>query len=118
VPAPICPQCMNPVPATLADAYSDGLDCPNCKTRLEVSTLSRMPAALAGVLAGWVVYRITSGGTGPLDAMLPELYSILAFGAVSALVLMFSAGLELAPPAPVAVPASHAADHGHGGSHH
>ena len=90
--ARMCPQCMKPVPAKLASAF-------------------------AGLLAGWLAWRLTRDGSGLLSDVLPELYAVLAFGIVSCLVLMFTADLQLAP-VPPPVSQAPAAGHGHGGAHH
>ena len=102
-------------------AFSDGVECPHCQARLEVATGSRMVAVAAGLLAGWVVWRFTRGSTNILGFVLPILFSILAFGIVSPLVLVFTAALRLAPAAPVFEPvAAHDAQsvHDHAGGHH
>jgi len=100
-------------------AFSDGFECPHCHTRLDVASGGRSLAAWAGLAAGWLVWRLTRNSGGPLGDVLPELYAILAFGIVSPIVLAFSAGLELAPAAPV-VDMAAASSHGasHGGEHH
>ena len=113
--ARICPHCSNVVPATLAVAYTDGLECPHCHTRLDVATGSRMIASTVGLVAGWLVWHLTRDSGGILGFVLPELYSILTFGVVSALVLMFTAAFRIAPAVPVFAPAPAA---GHGGGHH
>ncbi len=113
--ARICPQCMKPVPVTCAAAFTNGMNCPHCNTRLEVGSLSRGVSSFAGLAAAWGVWVATRNMQGILGAIAPVLYAILAFGVVSALVTMLTADLRVAPPAvePVA-----AASHGHGGGHH
>jgi hypothetical protein len=96
-------------------AFSEGMDCPNCHTRLEVNPAARMLAAWAGLAAGFLAWRLTRGGAGQLGAVLPLLYSLLAFGVVSALAAMLAGDLRIAPELP-AEPAP--AAHGHGGGHH
>jgi len=110
-----CPHCGKKVPAGLKLAYSDGLVCPHCHTRLVVATDGRIFATWVGLAAAWLVWWLTRNSGGPLGAVLPELYAVLAFGIVSPIVLAFSAALELAPAAQVAeaAPAS-----SHGGGHH
>ena len=80
-----------------------------------------MIAAAVGLVAGWFV--ATRASTDILGFALPVLFSVLAFGIVSPLVLMFTAALRIAPGAPVfePVPAhgGHATGvHGHAGGHH
>ena len=114
--ARICPHCMKPIPARFAVAFSDGLDCPHCETRLEVTSASRMPASFAGLLAGWLAWRLTSNSGDLLGSLLPELYAFLVFGIVSALVLLFTADLQMAPVVPVSQ--APAVAHSHAPSHH
>lgn len=112
----MCPHCGNTVPAGLVVAFSDGLECPHCQTRLQVTDGSRMIASAVGLVAGWIAWWGTRASTNILGFALPVLFSVLAFGIVSLLVLMFAATLRIAPGAPVfdLVPA-----HGsHAGGHH
>jgi hypothetical protein len=115
--ARVCPQCSGKVPLTLALAFSDGVECPQCHTRLTVAWGSRMVSSFTGLFAGALVFDLTSGGPGILDQVLPVLYAFLSFGVVSALTLAFAADLQLAPVAP-AVAAAPDASHGHAGGHH
>jgi len=112
----VCPQCMAKVPAGAIAAFSDGVECPGCHARLEVSPASRMLAAWAGLAAAWVAWRVTRGGSGILGGALPLLYAVLVFGIVSALGVIFSGDLRPAPEPPP-VEAAPAATHGHGGHH-
>lgn len=98
---------------------SNGMECPHCHTRLQVTDGSRTIAVWVGLAAGWLVWRLTRDSGGPLGEVLPELYAILAFGIVSPIVLAFSAALEPAPAA-VVVEAAPASGHGasHSGDHH
>lgn len=116
----VCPQCMGKVPAGGVAAFSDGVECPNCHARLEVSPASRMLAAWAGLAAAWVAWRITRGGSGILGGVLPLLYAVLAFGIVSALGVIFSGDLRPAPEAPPAeaAPAASHGDSATAGGHH
>lgn len=119
----ICPHCGNTVPATLVMAFSDGLECPHCQTRLQVASGSRMVASAAGLVAAWLVWHITRDSTNILGFALPVLFAILAFGIASPLVLAFTAALRIAPPPqvfePVAAHGTHGASfHGSAGGHH
>ena len=113
--ARMCPQCMKSVPARCAAAFSDGMSCQHCQARLEVALGSRGVATFAGLFAGCVAWWASQGTGGSLAAVLPVLYAILAFGIVSAAVVMFTA--DLLPAAAIPEPAP-AASHGHGGDHH
>ncbi len=119
----ICPHCKAEISAPEAAARSNDIVCPKCGTRLEVASGSRTISTLAGLAAGAIAWRLSMGSPGDLGGVLPTLYAFLAFGIVSPLVLMFTANLRNAPPAPVAE-AAHApssAGHssgGHGGGHH
>jgi len=118
----MCPQCGNTVPASRVVALSEGMECPHCQTRLEVATPSRMIAVAVGLIAAWLVWRLTRDLTNILGFVLPVVLSFVAFGIVSPLVLMFTAALRIAP----AAPSEPAAAHGghaqsvldHAGGHH
>jgi hypothetical protein len=112
-----CPKCLAVIPAGEPAAFSDGMECPGCKTRLEVATGSRMLASWMGLAAGFVVWRLTRGSAGTLGWALPVLYSFLAFSIVSALATMFTADLRIKPAEPASEPA-HAPAGGLGGAHH
>lgn len=111
--AHVCPQCNERVPARCSVAFSDGFDCPHCKTRLQVAGGSRGLAVVAGLVAGGLAWRFSGGGR-VLGMVLPELYALLAFGVVSPLVLMGIADLRVAQtsPAEQALPVGHAAGGG------
>jgi DNA-directed RNA polymerase subunit RPC12/RpoP len=112
----ICPHCKTEITAANAAAYSDGIECPRCKARLEVAPGSRAISTLCGLAAAAIAWRLSGGSGGDLGAVLPTLYAILAFGVVSPLVLMFTANLRNAPAAPTPEPVH--ATGGHGGGHH
>jgi DNA-directed RNA polymerase subunit RPC12/RpoP len=114
----ICPHCKTEISAPEAAARSNDILCPKCGTRLEVSPGSRTISSLAGLVAGAIAWRLSSGSTGDLGAVLPTLYAFLAFGIVSALAVMFMANLRNAPAAPAAEPAHAPSPAGHGGGHH
>lgn len=117
----VCPHCKTEIPAPEAAARSNDIVCPKCGARLEVASGARTISTLAGLLAGAIVWKLSSGSTDDLGAVLPTLYSFLAFGIVSPLVLMATANLRNAPLAPVAESAHAPAGHGgggHGGAHH
>ena len=118
----ICPHCNTEINAPIVAAYSFGVECPKCGTRLEVSPGAREISSFCGLAAGAIAWRLSKNSGGDLGGVLPTLYAFLAFGIVSPLVLMFSATLRIAPGAPVfdPVPAhGHAPSvHGHAGGHH
>jgi len=82
-----------------------------------------MIASAVGLVAAWIAWWATRASTNILGFALPVLFSFLAFGIVSPLVLMFTAAFRIAPGAPVfePVPAhgGHAPSvHGQAGGHH
>jgi len=93
-------------------AFSDGMECPHCQTRLQVASGSRMVATVAGLVAAYLAWWFTRDSTNILGFALPVLFAILAFGVVSPLVLAFTAGLRIAPPPQVFEPVT-----AHGGGH-
>lgn len=110
-----CPLCLSKVPAGFVVAYSDGLECPGCKSRLEVSAGSRMLATALGLLAGALVWRLTRTSGGMLGWVLPMVYAFLAFSVVAPLFLMATADLRLKSAEPLAEPEP--AGPGQGGHH-
>lgn len=114
-----CPTCVTVLSPALVVAYSDNLECPGCKSHLTVWDGSRLLASIAGILAGVLVWQLTTSATeGALAWTLPVLYSFVGFGAVSAFVLMWSAELRLKPEEPVALPAVASSAQVGGGGHH
>ena len=120
----MCPHCGNTVPAARVVAFSDGLECPHCQTRLVVADGSRMIAIAAGLVAAFLTWQFSRDSANILGFALPVLLSFLALGIVSPLVLMFTAALRMAPSAvviePVVAHGGHGqpAAHSHGGGHH
>jgi hypothetical protein len=117
----ICPHCKAEITAGIAAAYSNSIECPQCKARLEVAVGSRTISSLCGLIAAAVAWRLSSDSRGDLGAVLPTLYACLAFGIISALVLMFTANLSNAPAMPAPEPLHTTGGHGttaHGGGHH
>jgi len=110
----ICPHCKTEIPAPEAAAYSNGMVCPKCGARLEVTSGSRTISSFCGLVAAGIAWRASSGMSGDLGGVLPTVYAILAFGIVSPLVLMVTANLRNAP----AVPAPEAAHAPSSGGHH
>jgi len=109
-----CPQCLTVVPMGHAAAYTDKIECPGCKSTLEVSGMSRHLAIWAGLLAGLLAWRLTAGD-GTFAWVVPVVLSLLAFGFVAGFATMFVADLRMRPPDPVA---ESSAGGGHDGGHH
>ena len=112
-----CPHCLAVIPAAQVVAYTDGIECPGCKARLEVGAASRFLATTTGLLAGVVVWRLSPPGHGVFGWVLPVVYSIFAFSVIAPLVLMAIADLRNKPPEPVGEAVPHHASGGHGGHH-
>jgi hypothetical protein len=124
----ICPHCNTEISASNVAAYSFGVECPKCGTRLEVAPGTRTIACVCGLAAGAIAWRLAINSGGDLGGVLPTLYAFLAFGIISPLVLMFTANLRNAPAIQVPEPAHDAgalgqvaggqSAGGHGGGHH
>jgi hypothetical protein len=122
----MCPVSLTKISAVTVVAHSYDLVCPECGRHLEVSRISRNFAMLAGLVAGyaaWYLSTQTASAHQALGWVFPILFSILAFGVVTPLVLMLTADLslkaELPPTEPaVLADAGHAPHGGHGGGHH
>jgi len=112
--ARMCPLCTAKVSPGCVVAYTDGLDCPGCKARLEVSFGSRFLSTTVGLLVAVLVWRWTQGAAGLLGWVKPMLFAFLAFSFTAPLALMFIADLRVkpaeAPPEPVPMP--HTGGHG------
>ena len=106
---------MNRFDAGRVAAYSDTLECANCKTPLEVSLGSRVVATTLGLLAAWLVWWLTRSSSGMLGWVLPMVCAFCAYSVVAPLALMFMADLVTRKALPVAEAAQTAA--GHGGHH-
>lgn len=110
-----CPMCLQEVGAGCVVACTDGMNCPGCGQRLEVSQGSRYLASLAGIAAGVLAWRQSDATRGELGFAAAVLWTFLACSVVAPLVLMLIADLrvkeEEAPAEPV-----HGG--GHGGGHH
>jgi len=111
-----CPMCLKALPAGHVVAYSDGMNCPGCGRRLEVSLGSRYLACLAGLLAAVLAWRMSDASLGTMGFVLAVLYAFLAFSIVTPLALMLIADLRVKEEEPEAEPVQEAA-HGHGGHH-
>ena len=114
----VCPHCKTEISAQEAAARSNDVVCLKCGTRLEVAPGSRTISSLCGLAAGAIAWRLSSDSTSDLGGVLPTLYAFLAFGIVSALVLMFTANLRNAPAAPGPEPAHAPSGPGHGAGAH
>jgi hypothetical protein len=117
----VCPKCNAILSAGVVAAFSNGIECPNCHTQLELSSPGRMLSAWAGMAAGYLAWRVTRGGPGILGAVAPLLYAVLSFGFVSALVVMMTGDLGPAPESPAvetSLAGGHAAPAAHSGGHH
>ena len=119
--ARICPHCKAELTAANVVAYTNGVYCPKCGMRLEVASGSREISTLCGLAAGAIAWRLASGSTTDLGAVLPTLYAFLAFGIVSPLAMMVTANLRNAPTLPAPEPAHVGRGHapaGHDGGDH
>jgi hypothetical protein len=108
-----CPLCLTKVPAGFVVAYSDDIECPGCKSRLEVSVGSRVLATTLGLLAGALVWRWTRASGGMLGWVLPMVYAFLAFSVVTPLFLMAAADLRLKSAEPLVEPGAAGPAHDH-----
>ena len=113
-----CPQCLARIPAGHAAAFTDTIECPGCKTQLEVSAGSRYLSTLAGLLAAVLVWRLTGNPEGIIGPVLPMVYAFFALSIVSPLALILIADLRIREVTPAAEAAHAAGGHGHSVSHH
>lgn len=110
-----CPACLTTAPMGTAVAYTNDFVCAGCGQHLEVSEASRVLASAAGIAAGYFAMDAAPPVYSTLGWAAPILYALLAYGCVSAIVLMLTADLRLIPaPSQPAMPEAPAA---HGGHH-
>ena len=110
-----CPACLTTAPRGTAVAYTNDFVCAGCGQHLEVSEASRVLASAAGIVAGYFAMDAAPPAYSTLGWAVPVLEALLAYGCVSALILMFTADLRLIPPpAQSAMPEASAS---HGGHH-
>lgn len=110
-----CPACLTTAPMGVAVACSNDFVCAGCGQHLEVTEPSRVLASGAGIVAGYFAVSAAPPAHSTLGWAIPVLEALLAYGCVSALILMTTADLRLIP-AP-AQPAAHEAPAAHGGHH-
>ncbi len=110
-----CPACLTTASMGDVAAHSDDFVCAGCSQHLQVAEASRVLASTVGIAAGYFALRAAPPPHSTLGWAVPVLFALLAYGCVSALVLMLFADLQLIPaptqPAATPEPAAH-------GSHH
>jgi len=110
-----CPACLTTAGMGVVATQSNDFVCAGCGQHLEVTEGSRVLASGAGVVAAYFALRAAPPLYSTLGWAAPILYALLAYGCVSALLLMFTADLRLIPaPSQPAVPE---ASTGHGVHH-
>ncbi|HMD31652.1 MAG TPA: hypothetical protein VKG84_07065 [Candidatus Acidoferrales bacterium] len=110
-----CPACLTTASMGVVAAHTNDFVCTGCGQHLEVREASRVLAAVAGIAAGYFSMGFVPSVYSTLGWAVPALFGLLAYGCVSALVLMVTADLRVIPApaaARVAAPAA-AASHGH-----
>jgi len=109
-----CPACLTTAPMGTAVAYTNDFVCAGCGQHLEVSEASRVLASAVGIVAGFFAMSAAPPAYATLGWAAPILIALLAYGCVSALLLMTTADLRLIPaPAPPPAAESHAVHSGH-----
>jgi hypothetical protein len=110
-----CPACLTTAPMGAAVATSYDFVCAGCGQHLEVTETSRVLASGAGIVAGYFALRAAPPVYSTLGWAVPVLYALLAYGGLSALILMFTADLRLIPaptqPSPLEAPTAHGGHH-------
>ena len=103
-----CPLCFVKLPPTKILAHSGNLVCPSCHTALEVSRPSRVFSAFLGLIAGYLAAETVALVMAKAAWIVTVVAAVLAYGAVSALVLYLVADLVVQPnPMATAFPHAH-----------
>jgi hypothetical protein len=110
-----CPACLTTASIGAVAAHSDDFVCAGCSQHLHVAEASRVLASTAGIAAGYFALGAAPPPYSTLGWAVPVLFALLAYGCVSALMLMATADLQLIPapaqPAAAAEPAAHGGHH-------
>ena len=115
--ARVCPMCQRKVAAGLVVAYSDTLECPQCKSPLRLADSSRIIGAFFALAVGLLVWGYFAPGVGNMGWALPAVYAFLAYSVSYAIYLMATGEIVSRPADPTPAAVSSAAQ-GHGGGHH
>jgi len=110
-----CPACLTTASMGAVAAHSYDFVCAGCSQHLQAAEASRVLASTVGIAAGYFALGAAPPPHSTLGWAMPVLFGLLAYGCVSALVLMVTADLQLIP-AP-AQPAASAEPAAHGGHH-
>jgi hypothetical protein len=121
-----CPYCQTAIPAGVILAHSYDLTCAGCGKPLEISRISRNLSVLLALVSAYFAWRAgtyVAPDHGAIGWLLPVLYSILVYGIVAPIVLVFAGDLSLRTgdhvPQTHAVEPSHGAPGGgHSAAHH
>jgi hypothetical protein len=97
-----CPLCFVKTPRALVLTRSEDLACPSCHAPLEISRPSRALSAAVGLLAAYILVRITGNAETrtTIAWVLPLAEAVFAYGVASALTLFFLADLVARPKPP------------------
>jgi len=110
-----CPACLASASMGAVAAHSDDFVCAGCSQHLQVAEASRVLASAVGIAASYLALRAAPSPHSTLGWAVPVLFALLAYGCVSALMLMLSADLQLIPapaqPAATPEPAAQASHH-------
>jgi hypothetical protein len=110
-----CPACLTTASMGDVAAHSDDFVCTGCSQHLQVAEASRVLASTAGIAAGYFALEAAPPPYSTLGWAVPILFALLAYGAVSALMVMLTADLQLIPapsqPAAAPEPAAHGGHH-------
>ncbi len=108
-----CPACLTTAPMGAVVAFTNNFVCAGCGQHLAVSEASRVLAAALGIVAGYIAMSTAPPAYSMLGWAVPVLFALLAYGCVSALILMATADLRLIPaPTPTPVAEASATHHG------
>jgi hypothetical protein len=104
-----CPLCFARLSRTQVLSHSNDLICPACHAQLELSRPSRVLGSFTGIVAAISIFQLAHTANPWTSWTWPMLAAILAFGFVSALVLMLASDLVVRPqPHPATFPHAHA----------
>jgi hypothetical protein len=113
-----CPLCFERIPGSQVVVYSNEINCPGCKSRLEVSFGSRVLSVFAGLMAAAMAWNLSRGSSGMLNWILPIVYGFLTFSVVAAAFMMTTADLRPKPAEPTLEPVPLESNHARSATRH
>ena len=97
----LCPLCFVRVPWTAALARSFGIECPGCRTALELSRFTRVTGALCGIAGALLAIHLGGLALPGQQWAAPVAEAVLGYGVFSAAGVLAAGDLTVRPKSSV-----------------